>query len=108
MYRNPIIIMPQEYKTIMHAERAFELFADDMALYRVIKSNNDYMLLQNNVNAVSTFMASRLLQFNVTKCKFMFVSKKTSHSLLPPALYTLKWNLAATSSKLQISGSHII
>ena len=50
-------------------------------------ANNDYTLLQNDVNAVSTFMNSRLLQFNVTKCKFMFVSKKTSRSLLPPALH---------------------
>ncbi len=64
-----------------------------ICLYRVVKSNNDYVLLQNDVNAVSIFMNSRLLQFNVTKCKFMFVSKKTSRSLLPPSALHLNGTL---------------
>ena len=62
------------------------MFADDMALYRVIKSTEDYVELQNDINAVSKFMDTKLLQFNVSKCKLLFVSKKLSRSLPPPAL----------------------
>ena len=44
------------------------------------------MELQNDINAVSKFMDTKLLQFNVSKCKLLFVSKKLSRSLTPPAL----------------------
>ena len=61
-------------------------FADDMALYRVIKSTDDYVELQNDINAVSKFMDTKLLQFNVSKFKLLIASKKLSCSLTPPAL----------------------
>lgn len=44
------------------------MFADDIALYKVIKSTAHYSELQNDINKVSTFMNSKHLQFNVTKC----------------------------------------
>ncbi len=94
-------------EVILQDYSSLNMFADDMTLYRVIKSNNDYIQLQNDVNAVSTLMNARLLQFNATKCKFMFVSKKISLSFLPPALH-LKWHLFGTGSKLQVSGTHLI
>ena len=37
------------------------MFADDMALYRVIKSTEVYVELQNDINAVSKFMDTKLL-----------------------------------------------
>ena len=52
------------------------MFADDMALYRVIKSTDDYVELHNDINAVSKFMDTKLLQFNIMECKLLFVSKK--------------------------------
>ena len=62
------------------------MFADDMALYRVIKSTEDDVELQNDINAVSKFMDTKLLQFNLSKCELLFVPKKLSRSLPPPAL----------------------
>ena len=62
------------------------MFADDMALYRVITSSNDYVDLQNDITEVSNFLNTKLLEFNLGKCKFMSVSKKTSRSLKAPTL----------------------
>ena len=59
------------------------MFADDMALYRVITSSNDYVDLQNDITEVSNFLNTKL---NLGKCKFMSVSKKTSRSLKAPTL----------------------
>ena len=62
------------------------------------------ILIMNHIqlqNAVSTFMNNRLLQFNATKCKFMFVS---SRSLLPPALH-LNGTLL---EQVPISGPHLL
>ena len=44
------------------------LFADDIALYRVIKTPADYIALQDDVNSVSTVISSKYLCFNKTKC----------------------------------------
>ncbi len=62
------------------------MFADDMALYRVITSSNDYVDLQNDITEVSNVLNTKLLEFNLGKCKFMSVSKKTSRSLKAPTL----------------------
>ena len=53
--------------------------------------SSSHVELQNDINAVSKFMDTKLLQFNVSKCKLLFVSKKLSRSLPPPALL-LKFN----------------
>ncbi len=62
------------------------MFADDMALYRVITSSNDYVDLQNDITEVSNVLNTKLLEFNLGKCKFMSVSKKTSRSWKAPTL----------------------
>ena len=54
------------------------LFADDMAIYRIIKSTNDYSQLQADIDSVATFMSNNLLQFNTSKCKVIKISSKHS------------------------------
>ncbi len=85
---------------------SINMFADDMALYRVIKSNNNYTQLQNDVNAVSTFMNST----TSIQCDKMqvYVHLQKDLSLIIASSSTLKWNLVATGSKLQVPGTHII
>ena len=43
------------------------LFADDIALYRVIKSPADYNFLKDDVNSVSNVISAKYLHFNKTK-----------------------------------------
>ena len=62
------------------------MFADDMALYRIICTTMDYTLLQNDVHSISDSIRSKHLQFNASKCKTMFISRKKTNSLPPPEI----------------------
>ncbi len=62
------------------------LFADDIVMYKVIKSSGDYKGLQEDIFGVSSFMGNQYLQLNATKCKFMLITKRRSHSIHPPPL----------------------
>ena len=65
---------------------SINMFADDIAMYRVIKSPDDYTQLQIDIDSIASFMDRKSLQFNSTKCKFMLVSRRTSCSVDPPSL----------------------
>ena len=62
------------------------MFADDIALYRTIRTTSDYMLLQRDVHSVSGCIKSKRLQFNPKKCKVMLISRKKTNSLPPPPI----------------------
>jgi hypothetical protein len=57
------------------------LFADDIALYRIIKCPADYDHLQLDIDSVSSFISGKHLKFNAKKCRQMLVSRKTKYSL---------------------------
>ena len=59
------------------------LYADDMVLYRPIYSYEDYWLLQQDINAIATWIADNHLQFNTSKCKYMTISRKRAKELPP-------------------------
>ena len=56
-------------------------WADDIALYRIIKSAADYVQLQTDIDSISSFISGKHLKFNAKKCRQMLVSRKTVHSL---------------------------
>ena len=62
------------------------MFAGDIALYRVIKTTADYNHLQQDIDSISACIQQKDLRFNTNKCKTMFVSKKKSKSIPPPQL----------------------
>ncbi len=80
------IVYINQVTNVISQTSKLNMFADDMALYRVITSVNDYLELQNDINEVYNFLSSKLLKLNLTKCKFMSVSRKTSRSLKAPTL----------------------
>jgi len=49
---------------------------DDILLYRTIKSKEDYMALQKDVDALNSWSNDNYLKFNPTKCKFMMLCRK--------------------------------
>ena len=59
------------------------LYADDILLYRPIRSDQDYSDLQIDINAISDWVDNNYLHLNVQKCKFMPVSRKRTQYLLP-------------------------
>jgi hypothetical protein len=62
------------------------LFADDVLIYRPIRSCLDVSSLQHDLDELSTWSVSNGMTFNPTKSKIMHISRK--HSLDPP-VYTL-------------------
>ena len=71
---------------VISPESSLNMFADDMAMYKVIKSPSDYVGFQKDIDAVSSFMQNKLLEFNATKCKFMLITRKSTRSITPPPL----------------------
>ena len=56
------------------------MFADDIAYYRIIQSQSDYDIVQKDVDYISSFMSCKLLEFNANKCRVMLLSRKRSNS----------------------------
>ena len=50
-------------------------FADDVKIFRQIKSTSDSDVLQNNLNLLEIWAKRLKTYFNVEKCKFMSISK---------------------------------
>ena len=74
------------------------LFADDIAQYRIIHTPNDYVSLQSDINAVSTCLASKYWNLNVTKCCCLLLSRKRTQSIPIPTLTLNGASLAQVSS----------
>ena len=56
------------------------LFADDSILYREIHSVNDHHILQEDINTLSNWATTWLMEFNVKKCAVLTVSRKRNAS----------------------------
>ena len=63
------------------ARNCLKLFADDAKLYGTIRSEDDVISLQNDINNLTEWSKMRQLPFNVGKCKCMHIGKgKNNHS----------------------------
>ena len=80
------ILYINDVATVISAESEVNMFADDIALYRIIKSSTDYSHLQNDINSISVCIKQKHLQFNTNKCKLMLITKKKDKSIQPPQL----------------------
>ena len=74
------------------AESDINMFADDIALYRIIQTAIDYQHFQDDIDAVEACINSKKLKFNAEKCKMMLITRKNTKSLPPPQL-TLNGNV---------------
>ena len=75
-----------DVSTVISHGSKINLFADDVALYRVIRTSNDYNCLQTDVDAVGHCISQKYLQFNASKCKVMLISRKKICSIQPPMM----------------------
>ena len=62
--------------TTFSDECALNLFADDMLLYKIVKSQQDLEQLQSDIDKIHSWVNSNHLTLNPAKCKFMFVSRR--------------------------------
>ena len=58
------------------------VYADDILLHRQIRSVSDYLLIQQDIDALQDWLKYNHLDLNSTKCKYMTISRKRT-SLQP-------------------------
>ncbi len=74
------------------------LFADDIALYRHIKSSVDYWKLQLDITALVDWISRHYLSLQPSKCCYMLITRKRTCSIPPPILYVSEIPLQLVSS----------
>ena len=52
------------------------LFADDSIIYREIKSPEDHIILQQDLNYLADWSTTWLIHFNIKKCAILSITKK--------------------------------
>ena len=53
----------------IHSE--IRLFADDILLYRPIRTSNNHRILQDGLNTLTMWADHWLMKFNILKCRIM-------------------------------------
>jgi len=51
-------------------------YADDIALYKIVQSPVDYLLVQEDINAISEWVSDNYLSLNFLKCCHLLFSRK--------------------------------
>jgi hypothetical protein len=54
------------------------LFADDIKIFRVIKSLNDYNRLQSDIDSVQGWCTANFMKLNISKTRVISFSRKTN------------------------------
>ena len=52
------------------------MFVDNLLLYRSISSPSDFLFVQNDIANVEGWSIANFLNLNLTKCKYMVLSRK--------------------------------
>ena len=66
------------------SESFISLFADDIALYRCIKSPIDYWKLQLDITVLVDWICRQYLSLQPSKCCYMLITRKNTGSVPPP------------------------
>ena len=80
------------------------LYADDRMLYRPIRTPDDYIQLQMDIDKLCVWTKNNLMQYNINKCKYMIISRRkqpyypTLHSLLImlPWIWSVSTNISVS------------
>ena len=82
------IIYIDDVVTQISPSSSISLYADDIALYRSISSPSDYVVLQADIAAITTWVEEeRHLKLHADKCHLMLISRKHACSIAPPPLF---------------------
>ena len=52
-----------------------KLFADDSVLYRNICNQNDQVILQNDLDTISSWAEKRLMELHINKCSVLYYTQ---------------------------------
>lgn len=65
------------------------LFADDCVIYRRVTTTDDQSVLQKDLTLIAKWCSRWMMSLNVSKCKFMHVTRKRSITTFPYCLGTV-------------------
>ena len=68
---------------INYVQSPLPQYADDTVLYRIIRSNEDAVVLQEDLNSISEWCKENHMQLNSTKCKVMHITRSRNQALSP-------------------------
>ena len=71
--------------TLLSDGSALNLYADDMLLYKLVRSPEDFRHLQSDIDRISDWVSCNYLALNPNKCKTMMISRRRN-SVQPPQL----------------------
>lgn len=101
----PLLFLVYINDLASNIKSSIKLFADDCVLYRRITNEDDNLLLQGDLNRVSDWCNTWLMNLNVTKCKSMTITR----SSITPKLfdYTLNGTRLEQVSSYKYLGVYI-
>jgi len=68
-------------------ESRLVLYADDILLFRPIRTIGDYSALQADIDTLSNWATQNTMTFNTAKCKYMRISRKKKCSISAPSFF---------------------
>ena len=86
-------------------DSTLRLFADDALLYRSINTMNDSLILQNDTDKLVSWSKTWQMQFDVTKCHTMRISRKKEPALMD---YYIDGQKAVSREEPSLFGSYVI
>ena len=70
----PILFLIYINDIITNIQSEIRLFADDIFLYKTIKTSDDHQILQNDLNLLTKWSTDWLMDFNISKCKILQIT----------------------------------
>ena len=76
----PILFLIYINDIITNIQSEIRLFADDLFLYKTIKTSDDHQILQNDLNLLTKWSTDWLMDFNISKCKILQITTHHNQS----------------------------
>jgi len=83
----PVLFLVYINDIVADIRSQIRLFADDCLIYRTIRSHEDHMILQEDLNNLSKWADSWKMMFNVSKCSIMQISMAHHKSTFAYTMY---------------------
>ena len=67
---------------VLNVKSEIQLFADDILMYKTIKNSNDHEILQEDLNTLTRWADTWLMEFNIPKCNVLQISTCVTKKIL--------------------------
>ena len=72
----PVLFLISISDIVINVQSEIRLFADDILLYRAIKTPSDHEILQNDLNTLTKWASDWMMEFNIPKCNIIQITTK--------------------------------